>query len=136
MPTRSLDTALWNPEILTVGRRVKVYRNLRRDCFSIVDVSTRRVCAYSKKLWLSNVEFKVSEAGRQRVLQSKKKNVHAWVVGTVMKPPPWFKGALLNRLRYVWYNPYSTRLFKTEDSSVALRARAALLKDNKIWIDP
>ena len=34
-------------------------------------------------LCLKNVTFKVSEAGRQRVLKQKKKNVHAFVEGTV-----------------------------------------------------
>lgn len=61
------------------GLRVKVYFNLRKKCFSIQYKG--RVIGHSDKLCLENVEFKVSEAGRQRVLKSKRKNVHAFIIG-------------------------------------------------------
>ncbi len=47
------------------------------------DKSTGRVIGYTESVNLEDVEFKVSEAGRQRLLREKRKNVHAFAIGTV-----------------------------------------------------
>ena len=64
--------------------KVFVYFNLHRKCFSIKALegaNKGRVVAHSDKVLLSDGVFKVSEAGRQRVLKEQRKNVHAGVVG-------------------------------------------------------
>lgn len=43
-----------------------------------------RVLGYAHGLVLLNSEFHVSEAGRQRVLKSKRKNIHAQIVGELV----------------------------------------------------
>ncbi len=63
------------------GRLVEVYRNLHNGMLSIRDVKTRRVIGHAGFVALENVQFKVSEAGRQRVLMERRKNVHAVVRG-------------------------------------------------------
>lgn len=66
---------------------VRVYRNLRRDCYSVVaDEGPCKglVIAYRKRVKLRNVTFKVSEAGRERVIRSGRKNVHAFACGEWM----------------------------------------------------
>lgn len=59
--------------------KVKVYRNLIKKCLSIQHDG--KVIMHSDSVTLENVQFKVSEAGRQRVLATGHKNVHAKVVG-------------------------------------------------------
>ena len=62
--------------------RVKVYRNLRfRDRVMYSVKAGGRVVARVPEILLSEVSLTVSEAGRQRVLREKRKNVHAYVVG-------------------------------------------------------
>jgi hypothetical protein len=64
--------------------KVYVYFNLHRKCFSIKALEgpkKGRVVAHRDKVLLYGGTFKVSEAGRQRVLRERKKNVHAGVVG-------------------------------------------------------
>ncbi len=64
--------------------KVFCYFNLHRKCFSIKALEgpkKGRVVAHSDKVLLYGGTFKVSEAGRQRVLRERKKNVHAGVVG-------------------------------------------------------
>lgn len=64
--------------------KVFVYFNLHRKCFSIKaleGVNKGRVVAHRDDVLLFDATFKVSEAGRQRVLRERKKNVHAGVVG-------------------------------------------------------
>ena len=63
---------------------VFVYFNLRKKCFSIKALEgpdKGRVVAHRDNVLLFNGTFKVSEAGRQRVLKEQRKNVHAGVVG-------------------------------------------------------
>jgi hypothetical protein len=90
---------------------VFVYFNLRKKCFSIKALEgpkKGRVVAHSDKVLIYGGTFKVSEAGRQRVLRERKKNVHAGVVGH-------WSGSLddeltIERIVYngtpVTYNPY------------------------------
>jgi hypothetical protein len=64
--------------------KVFVYFNLHKRCFSIKALEGAmkgRVIAHRDQALLSDAKFKVSEAGRQRVLKEKRKNVHAGVVG-------------------------------------------------------
>lgn len=64
--------------------KVFVYFNLHRKCWSIKALegpSKGRVIGHAHYVDLACVEWRVSEAGRQRVLREKKKNVHAGAVG-------------------------------------------------------
>ncbi len=64
--------------------KVFVYFNLHRKCFSIKALegaNKGRVVAHRDSVLLFDGTFKVSEAGRQRVLKEQRKNVHAGVVG-------------------------------------------------------
>lgn len=65
------------------GKRVRVYRNLHKDCFSVKCMKTGRVIAYVQEIVLKNVTYPVSKAGRERVLKEKRKNVHAFVQGII-----------------------------------------------------
>jgi hypothetical protein len=91
--------------------RVFVYFNLHRKCFSIKALEgdrKGRVVAHSTTVLLEGCKFKVSEAGRQRVLREKRKNVHAGVTGT------WINADRVESCyeflsmvgRQVSYNPY------------------------------
>ncbi|MEC7657591.1 MAG: hypothetical protein VX416_14705, partial [Pseudomonadota bacterium] len=71
-----------NPE----GLKCFVYFNLHRKVWSIKALegpNKGRVIAHSSMVEMSDCSFKVSEAGRQRVLAEKRKNVHAGIVGIV-----------------------------------------------------
>lgn len=64
--------------------KVFVYFNLHRYLWSIKALEgprKGRVIGHARTVDLANVTFKVSEAGRQRVIRERKKNVHAGVVG-------------------------------------------------------
>ena len=62
-------------------RKVFVYYNLHKHKWSVKDVKTGRVIGHQYEVQLYNATFKVSEAGRVRVLKEKRKNVHAGVEG-------------------------------------------------------
>lgn len=77
---------------------VKVYRNLRDKCYSVQ--YRGKVIAHVDSIVLKRAAFVVSEAGRQRVIKSKRKNVHAFVRGYVSMREALDKGMRVS------YNPY------------------------------
>ena len=72
---------------------------------------------------LLDAQFKVSEKGRQRVLREKKKNVHAYVVGT------WESEFEPNfPIKVATYNPYKYSSFVDATSRKPLaKAKQVLL---------
>lgn len=89
-----------------VGRKVKVYKNLHNGLWSIQDVKSKLVLGHVEYVSLVKCEFKVSEAGRQRVLQEQKKNVHAFVVGHYAP-----SAEPLELKKQAYYNPYKVSTF-------------------------
>lgn len=128
--------------------RVFVYFNLHRKCWSIKAMEgprKGRVIGHADYVDLACVEWKVSEAGRQRVLREKKKNVHAGAVGTLerwQEPDGTAHGVPFNSTTFdkvsernptlfpemVTYNPYKGSTFTNRDTGDAVRlSRAAYL---------
>jgi hypothetical protein len=91
--------------------RVFVYFNLHRKCLSVKALEGERkgrVIAHADMVVLDNVTFKVSEAGRQRVIREQRKNVHAGVVGELQSMG--INTTMLNIAEALYsplkYNPY------------------------------
>ncbi len=71
--------------------KVFVYYNLHKHCWSLKALEGKdkgRVVAHADDVMVYLAKCKVSEAGRQRVLNEQRKNVHAGVVGWVNLDSP------------------------------------------------
>ena len=90
------------------SRRVYVYKNLQKNCYSVrqdglVKQHTDGICLY-------DAQFRVGKKGRERVLAEGRKNVHAGVSGYIdrdwdlQRLPP-------TNFRSVIYNPYKWDTF-------------------------
>ena len=118
----------------------RVYYNLHKRKLSI---QQKRINASGKLVWkvvrhadaifLKDVKFKVSEAGRQRVIKEKKKNVHAFVTGEEMLP------LYMPNAESVLYNPYKYSSFVNENEEPIYSSSFASIvghkKGYKIIID-
>jgi hypothetical protein len=98
-------------------KKVFVYRNLHKKQWSIKQFGL--VVGHAEVLLIRDAEFKVGEAGRQRVLQEKKKNVHAGIFGYVANPSE-IKATYQDddHIHYhlpVEYNPYPAGCFYSRD---------------------
>jgi hypothetical protein len=120
-----------------INMRVFVYFNLHRKCLSVKALEGEnkgRVIAHADSVELVNVTFKVSEAGRQRVLREKRKNVHAGVVGTLTNLPAHYMTVSIARQLFnpVKYNPYKFDSFVTavNETPVYNAKRAIVVSDN------
>ena len=114
-------TLIINPGKIPVhtGPRVFVYFNLHRKLWSVKALegpNKGRVIAHRQWVVLAACKFKVSQAGRQRVLRERKKNVHAGIEGRMLQDS-------LDMVLYgneqrtkVTYNPYKYDSFVDADN--------------------
>jgi hypothetical protein len=112
--------------------RVKVYRNLHKDCWSVVDTRTGRVAFHANHVLLKNVQFRVQQAGRERVIAERKKNVHAYIVGELIglgsRHP-------INVDCPVTYNPYKYKSFvKRSSSEPIFKASVCYCDSNEVLV--
>jgi hypothetical protein len=64
--------------------KVFAYRNLHQGCISLKALEgdhKGRVIAHVRQVILTDVQPRVSESGRQKVIREKSKNVHAGLIG-------------------------------------------------------
>jgi len=91
------------------NKRVRVYWNLHKKCWSVQDTKTNRVVDHTFALNLVDATFKVQQGGKKRVRSQGRKNVHAFVVGTVDVKKP--MAGSHNGAVKVTYNPYKHDTF-------------------------
>jgi len=110
--------------------KVSVYFNLHKKCWSVRHRG--RVISHADRVEILDPRFRVSRAGRERVLREKKKNVHAFVVGELVSfgaPTGDVSG------REVTYNPYrfETFVYKQEETPVFDGTRA-VLENKRVFV--
>lgn len=84
---------------------------MHKKCWSVKNTATGRVILHCNEFEVRNAIFKVSEAGRQRVLREKRKNVHAGIFGEFISAVAVERD---NKVK-ITYNPYKTDKFYTDD---------------------
>ena len=90
--------------------KVYVYYNIRKQTFSVKALEGEfkgLVILHSDYVSLIDCEFRVSEKGRQKVLETKQKNIHAAIVGRLTDD---YTGAITHSCK-VTYNPYKYENF-------------------------
>lgn len=105
--------------------RADIYLNLHKHVWSVRNCQTRRVAYHANHLILEQASFVASEAGRQRVLRERRKNVHAFVRGQARQ------GRITNlkNFRRAFYNPYQVDCF------VDLETGQPLTGTYKVYMD-
>lgn len=112
--------------------KVFVYYNLHKKCWSIKALEGPNkglVVAHATTVILNDCQFKVSEAGRQRVLRERRKNVHAGIVGVLecydQDETVCFNTAISMPVKY---NPYKYETFVNAiTNQPILKARRVLM---------
>lgn len=119
---------------MNTTNKVFVYYNLHKHCWSVKALdgeSKGRVIAHRNEVVLRNPVGRVSEAGRQRVLLEKRKNVHAGIVGE------WRPDAniLLWEGDEITYNPYRfTQFVYADNHSPFTGASLALMSNRQVLV--
>lgn len=113
--------------------KVFVYYNLHRKVWSVKALegdSKGKVIAHRQSVVLMQPQPKVSQAGRQRVLQERRKNVHAGLVGD------WSDRSILQlEGDEITYNPYKyTSFVYKDDEQPFTGASVALMQDRRVYV--
>ena len=87
--------------------RYYIYRNLRTGGFSVKHLGL--VIDRIDSIEAIDVDFRVSEPGRQRVIHEGRKNVHAYAAATSYQEIGKVK---VDKLQKITYNPYIDKKFK------------------------
>ena len=93
--------------MIDTAKRAYVYFNLHKKCWSVRQ--SGRVVDHTNEILLKDCRFMVSQAGRERVLRDKRKNVHAGVSGYVVDS--FGRGGWAGLTKIVTYNPYRYKTF-------------------------
>ena len=104
---------------------VRVFKNLKHGCYSIMQGGV--IKASARQVRLADVEFRVREAGRRRMLRERRKNEHAFAVGRLVdfvhpdeprdiEPMPG---------RAVVYDPYRFESFVDRETRLPVTAASA-----------
>jgi len=107
--------------VIDPDKPVRVFKNLKHGCYSILQ--NGRVRASARQVRLTDVEFRVREAGRQRMLREQRKNVHAFAVGRLIEFVHPSEERTLDDLtgRDVFYNPYRFDSFVDRETEAPVR---------------
>lgn len=100
---------------LVVGRRVRVYFNLRKRVLSVMDAKTRKVIAHTGSISLENVRFLVSQAGLIRVRREQRKQVIAFIEGNIVAS---CTDATNEGWQQAYFNPYKVDHFMIGENPV------------------
>lgn len=123
--------------------KVFVYFNLHKKCWSIKALEGPRkgfVIGHASSVKLDDCTFKVSQAGRARVIREGRKNVHAGIVGRLLE---WVSATPANNGKNaleaipggvaVTYNPYKYDSFVTVADAVrVLSAKHVILNSRSV----
>ena len=101
---------------LFLGKKVMVYYNLHKHTFSVTYDS--KVIMHADYVKLGDVEFRVRKGGKEKVRSEKSKNVHAFVIGTLLEyceyPCDYIPNPPSDKI--VTYNPYKYDSFVYKNS--------------------
>lgn len=112
--------------------KAKCYRNLNKPgvTWSIVNSSTGLVDQYANTVILKDVKFKISKSGQSRVRKEKRKNVHAFVIGSIITNIPYNL-----KLFRATYNPYIDDGFHLIDGATTLTSACfAILCEEGLFV--
>jgi hypothetical protein len=101
---------------VSIGMKVDIYRNLHtNNGYSIRCSKSGLVLAHCSTVRIKNAKFHVSESGRLKTVEQKRKRVHAYVRGVLVayneEIPETFEKVL---------NPYYTYLFMNSKTNVPI----------------
>ena len=119
---------------------VDIYRNLHKNTWSIRSRTTGRIIKWADGLVVRNATFVVQPGGRQRVLDEGRKNVHAFVRGTLSP----ISTDMLTQVAFnvqIKYNPYilepdqrAGHFYEVETEETIGEAPIVVLNTKGAWI--
>lgn len=117
--------------VIDPNKPVRVFRNFKHDCYSVLQDGKLKLVA--KQVRLVNVEFRIRETGRQRMIRDQRRNVHAFAVGTLVDFAHPSEGRDLDSLsgRSAIYDPHQFNSFVDQETQAPLREASVVQMDER-----
>ena len=118
------------------NRPVRVFKNWKLGCYNIMQ--SGKLLASAKQVRLSGVEFLVRSSGRRRMLESGRRNVHAYAVGHLVDYVHPADTRTLAKIegRRVSYDPYQCASFIDHETQTPVTdARLAQFEESCVVYD-
>ena len=121
----------WN-----LDKGFKIYFNLHKRCYSVQawdqDKKGWRVFKHSFALHVKDAKMLVNETGRQRVINEKRKNVHAFIYAPFAEE---YSKERTPRMKKVCsYNPYKAGYFQDKETGEPIHELPELvLRHGVVW---
>jgi hypothetical protein len=121
-------------------RRVKVYRNLTKQCYSVMHQGL--VMLHTNGIYLMDAKFVVRPAGNARVRATGRKNVHAFIVAQdhvsyigqhLRQLPEMVEKYKPGHWQRVSYNPYTMTNFQTQDGQAVKGAAYVIAREDGVY---
>jgi hypothetical protein len=123
-----MNTTNKGEHMIDLSRRVYVYFNLHKKVWSVRQGN--KIVDHTQYIMLKDARFLVGKKGRELVLATKTKNVHAGVSGYIVERVPNVPDAIHN----VTYNPYKYETFvDCLDYEPVTHADYAVLECGSSW---
>jgi len=108
--------------VINPNQPVRVFKNWKHGCYSIMQ--NGRLKASAKQVRLADVEFRVRESGRSRMLRNKRPNLHAFAIGHLVEylHPDDTRELESITGRGVYYDPYQFASFVDRDTQEPVMA--------------
>ncbi len=117
---------------------VRVFKNWKLGCYSIMQDG--RLKASARQVRLADVEFRVRESGRRRMLEQGRRNVHAYAIGRLVDFVHPGEMRELDRMigRGTFYDPYRFSAFVDSETNapVVYVGAAQFDEGGVIYADP
>lgn len=117
-----------------LGQTVRVYRNLVNGLMSVQHNIKGRgwiLSGHCDNCVIVEVSFQVSEPGRQRVINKRKRNVHAYASGKLIGRDPTDIYAPIR----LGYNPYKYGFFYDKETREKIsKAEYLIVRNNEVYV--
>lgn len=108
-------------------QKVLVFKDIKNNRWTIYNANKTKHLGYSNELFLKHCNFVVCEDKRKKVIKTKKRFPHAWIIGTLSKKTK-------KPIKNVTYNPFTDLTFKNKSKKVLSSKVAYLDSFGKVWI--
>ena len=109
--------------------RVEIYKNSRRKCWSVRDYKSKKVLGYLDRVHIKDATFVVQPGGRNRVLETGVKNVHAFVRGTLVTTNQYYPDSW-GYSEQITYDPYMYDSFVEKGIGIPVQKRPHVYFDS------
>ena len=106
--------------------KVLVFKDIKNKRWTIWSLDRKKHLGYSDELCMVNCHFEVQEDKRNRILKTKKRFPHAWVVGEIVEES-------FNKKSLITYSPFKSKYFLEKNKKVIRRKKLVFDNQGKLF---